>query len=58
MFQSMAVEIKTLQVATKDATERFDETVKQLFEKKKNCEKAVYQVSQDSSLCSLVHTRV
>ncbi|XP_074532554.1 cilia- and flagella-associated protein 43 isoform X2 [Halichoeres trimaculatus] len=41
--KSMAIEIKTLQVATKEATERFDETVKQLFEKKKNCEKAVYQ---------------
>ncbi|XP_065815859.1 cilia- and flagella-associated protein 43 [Labrus bergylta] len=36
-------EIKKLQAATKDVTERFDETLKQLFEKKLNCEMTIYQ---------------
>lgn len=38
--------MKKLQVATKDATERFDETLTKLFEKKVRCEMAIYQVSQ------------
>lgn len=38
--------MKKLQVSTKDATERFDETLKKLFEKKIKCEMAIYQVSQ------------
>ncbi|XP_034537901.1 cilia- and flagella-associated protein 43 isoform X3 [Notolabrus celidotus] len=41
--KSMGTEIKKLQAVTKDATERFDGTVKQLFEKKIKCEMTVYQ---------------
>lgn len=38
--------MKKLQATTKDATERFDETLRKLFEKKLKCEMAIYQVSQ------------
>lgn len=38
--------MKKLQASTKDATERFDETLTKLFEKKVKCEMAIYQVSQ------------
>ncbi|CAJ1067274.1 cilia- and flagella-associated protein 43 isoform X2 [Xyrichtys novacula] len=41
--QLLEGEIKKLQAATKDATERFDEMVKQLFERKLKCEMAVQQ---------------
>lgn len=37
--------MKKLQASTKDATERFDETLIKLFEKKVKCEMATYQVS-------------
>lgn len=38
--------MKKLQATTKDSTERFDETLIKLFEKKLKCKMAIYQVSQ------------
>ena len=43
--------MKKLQASSKDATERFDETLKKLFEKKIKCEMAIYQVSQHTHAC-------
>lgn len=40
--------MKKLQAANKDATERFDETLTKLFQKKVRCEMATYQVSQNT----------
>ncbi|KAK2824393.1 hypothetical protein Q5P01_021568 [Channa striata] len=39
----LETELKKLQAATRDATERFDETLTRLFEKKVKCEMAIYQ---------------
>ncbi|XP_018552334.1 LOW QUALITY PROTEIN: cilia- and flagella-associated protein 43 [Lates calcarifer] len=39
----LETEMKKLQASTKDATERFDETLIKLFEKKVKCEMATYQ---------------
>ncbi|XP_045926905.1 cilia- and flagella-associated protein 43 isoform X2 [Micropterus dolomieu] len=41
--KSLETEMKKLQASTKDATERFDETLTKLFEKKVKCEMAIYQ---------------
>lgn len=38
--------MKKLQLATKEATEKFDETLTKLFEKKVKCEMAINQVRQ------------
>ncbi|XP_040905777.1 cilia- and flagella-associated protein 43 [Toxotes jaculatrix] len=39
----LETEMKKMQASTKDATERFDETLTKLFEKKVKCEMAIYQ---------------
>lgn len=44
-LQSLEAELKKLQVANKDSTERFDENLKRLAEKKLKSEVAIYQVS-------------
>lgn len=44
-LQLLETEMKKLLMSNKDAAERFDETLKKLFEKKKTCEMAIYQVS-------------
>ncbi|KAI3363278.1 hypothetical protein L3Q82_011908 [Scortum barcoo] len=41
--KSLETEMKKLQASTKDATDRFDETLTKLFEKKVKCEMAIYQ---------------
>ncbi|XP_068577145.1 cilia- and flagella-associated protein 43 [Cebidichthys violaceus] len=41
--KSMETEMKKLQASKRDATERFDETLTKLFEKKVKCEMAIYQ---------------
>ncbi|XP_070696760.1 cilia- and flagella-associated protein 43 [Pempheris klunzingeri] len=41
--KSLESEIKKLQTSTKNATERFDVTLRKLFEKKVKCEMAIYQ---------------
>ncbi|XP_034008505.1 cilia- and flagella-associated protein 43 isoform X1 [Trematomus bernacchii] len=41
--KSLETEMKKLQASNKEATERFDETLTKLFEKKVKCEMAIYQ---------------
>ncbi|XP_041802985.1 cilia- and flagella-associated protein 43 [Chelmon rostratus] len=41
--KSLETEMKRLQASTKDATEKFDETLTKLFKKKVKCEMAIYQ---------------
>ncbi|KAM8859660.1 cilia- and flagella-associated protein 43 isoform 2-T2 [Spinachia spinachia] len=41
--KSIETEMKKLQASSMDATERFDETLSKLFEKKVKCEMAIYQ---------------
>ncbi|KAA8583707.1 hypothetical protein FQN60_014915 [Etheostoma spectabile] len=52
--KSMETEIKKLQASTRDATERFDETLTKLFEKKVKCEMAIYQ--EELKITYLVYT--
>ncbi|XP_030297865.1 cilia- and flagella-associated protein 43 isoform X2 [Sparus aurata] len=41
--KSLECEMKNLQASTREATQRFDETLRKLFEKKVKCEMAIYQ---------------
>lgn len=41
--------MKKLQAATRDATERFDETLTKLFDKKVRYEMVIYQVSHHAN---------
>ncbi|XP_028458704.1 cilia- and flagella-associated protein 43 isoform X2 [Perca flavescens] len=52
--KSMETEMKKLQASTRDATERFDETLTKLFEKKVKCEMAIYQ--EELKITYLVYT--
>lgn len=45
LLQLLEIEIKKLHQSTKEATERFDENLAKLLEKKVNCTVAIYQVS-------------
>ncbi|XP_068423978.1 cilia- and flagella-associated protein 43 [Clinocottus analis] len=52
--KSMEAEIKKQQEFTRDATERFDETLTTLFEKKVKCEMVIYQ--KELKITYLVHS--
>ncbi|XP_073337399.1 cilia- and flagella-associated protein 43 [Pagrus major] len=41
--KSLECEMKNMQASTKEATQRFDETLRKLFERKVTCEMAIYQ---------------
>ena len=45
-MQALKIEMKKLQDSTKDAAEKFDETLTKLLEKKVNYTVAIYQVRQ------------
>lgn len=51
-LQSLEIEMKKLQSITKETTENFDGTLRELFEKKMRCEMAIYQVNHHN------HTQV
>ena len=57
-MQSLEIEMKRLQESTKDATERFDERVTTLLEKKVKCTVAIYQVVQHTVTHTHTHTHI